>query len=147
MRGKRVVSFGDPFFLTCSQEIPKLVHEYLVGLKTRLMEIEMSETMDEKSGMQCPVTYTMSVIGGKWKPIILYLISKEVNRFGVLQRSIGGISKQMLTKQLRELEADGILERVIYPEIPPRVEYFITDKGNSLFPIIKEMSAWGKEYV
>ncbi|GAB5419336.1 MAG: helix-turn-helix domain-containing protein [Crocinitomicaceae bacterium] len=107
----------------------------------------MSKIIDQKSSIQCPVTYTMSVIGGKWKPIILYLIANEVNRFGVLQRNIEGISKQMLTKQLRELEADGILERVIYPEIPPRVEYFITDKGNSLFPIIKEMSAWGKEYV
>jgi len=87
----------------------------------------------------------MGVIGGKWKPIILFLVSQGVNRFGVLQRGIEGISKQMLTKQLRELEADGILERVIYPEIPPRVEYFVTDKGNSLFPIIKEMNAWGRE--
>lgn len=94
--------------------------------------------------MQCPVTFCMKVIGGKWKPIILYLISKEVNRFGVLQRAITGISKQMLTKQLRELEEDGILERVIYPEIPPRVEYFITEKGASLFPIIKSMSEWGR---
>lgn len=107
----------------------------------------MSKVIEKKSNVQCPVTYTMGVIGGKWKPIILYLISKDVNRFGVLQRSIEGISKQMLTKQLRELEADGLLNRVIYPEIPPRVEYFITEKGNSLFPIIKEMSNWGKEYV
>ncbi len=95
----------------------------------------------------CPVTYTMGVIGGKWKPIILYLISKEVNRFGILQRKIDGISKQMLTKQLRELESDGILERVIYPEIPPRVEYFITPKGASLFPIINSMQEWGRDYV
>ena len=85
----------------------------------------------------------MSVIGGKWKPIILYLISKGGNRFGILQKGIDGISKQMLTKQLRELESDGILERVIYPEIPPRVEYFITDKGKSIFPIIEQMSLWG----
>ncbi|XOV69172.1 MAG: winged helix-turn-helix transcriptional regulator [Fluviicola sp.] len=99
------------------------------------------------SRVQCPVTYTMSVIGGKWKPIILFLISKEVNRFGMLQRNIDGISKQMLTKQLRELESDGILERVIYPEIPPRVEYFITPKGESLFPIIQSMKEWGTNYV
>ncbi|MCR9172049.1 MAG: helix-turn-helix transcriptional regulator [bacterium] len=99
------------------------------------------------SKIQCPVTYTMSVIGGKWKPIILYLISQNVNRFGVLQRNINGLSKQMLTKQLRELEADSILERVIYPEIPPRVEYFITPKGESLFPIIQSMKEWGRTYV
>lgn len=98
---------------------------------------------EKNSDHACPVTFCMGVIGGKWKPIILYLISKGGNRFGILQRGIEGISKQMLTKQLRELEQDGILERVIYPEIPPRVEYFITDKGKTLFPIIEQMSAWG----
>lgn len=92
----------------------------------------------------CPVTFCMRVIGGKWKPIILFLISKSANRFGILQRGIEGISKQMLTKQLRELEEDGILERVIYPEIPPRVEYFITDKGKTIFPIVEAMRDWGE---
>lgn len=93
---------------------------------------------------ECPVTFTMSKIGGKWKPIILFVISKGGNRFGVLQRGIEGLSKQMLTKQLRELEADGILERKIYAEIPPRVEYFVTDLGKSLFPIIESMRNWGE---
>ena len=94
---------------------------------------------------QCPVTYCMSMIGGKWKPIILYLISKGANRFGILHKNIEGISKQMLTKQLRELEErDHILERIIYPEIPPRVEYFVTDFGKSLFPIIESMRDWGE---
>jgi DNA-binding HxlR family transcriptional regulator len=93
---------------------------------------------------ECPVTYTMSMIGGKWKPIILYLISKGANRFGILQRGIDGISKQMLTKQLRELENDGILDRIIFAEIPPRVEYTITEKGQSLFPIIDAMRSWGE---
>ena len=94
---------------------------------------------------KCPVTYTLSKIGGKWKPIILFLISKGANRVGILQRGIEGISKQMLTKQLRELEADGILERKIYAEIPPRVEYFITDLGASLMSIIVTMKNWGEE--
>lgn len=94
---------------------------------------------------ECPVTFTMSLIGGKWKPIILYVINKGGNRFGILQRGITGISKQMLTKQLRELESDGILERKIYAEIPPRVEYFITEKGKSLFPIINSMKLWGEK--
>ena len=94
---------------------------------------------------ECPVTFTMSKIGGKWKPIILYLISKGANRFGILQRGIDGISKQMLTKQLREMEADGVLERKIFAEIPPRVEYYITDLGESLFPIIHSMRDWGEK--
>ncbi|MEO1515456.1 MAG: helix-turn-helix domain-containing protein [Bacteroidota bacterium] len=94
---------------------------------------------------QCPVTFTMSKIGGKWKPILLFLISKGANRFGILHRGIEGISKQMLTKQLRELEADGILERKIYAEIPPRVEYFISDLGQSLMPIIVSMRDWGRQ--
>lgn len=96
---------------------------------------------------ECPVTYTMSKIGGKWKPIILYLIDKGGNRFGILQRGIDGISKQMLTKQLRELESDGLIDREIFAEIPPRVEYSITKKGRTLFPIIKSMSAWGEEFI
>ncbi len=94
----------------------------------------------------CPVTFTMSKIGGKWKPIILFMISNGINRFGILQRNIDGISKQMLTKQLREMETDGILNRVIYAEIPPRVEYFITELGFSLMPIIKSMKKWGEEH-
>ena len=106
--------------------------------------------MEEKKSIEvvdCPVTFCMSKIGGKWKPIILHLISKGANRFGILQRGIQGISKQMLTKQLRELEADGFLTRKIYAEIPPRVEYFITDLGFSLFPIIEHMRDWGIKHM
>lgn len=94
--------------------------------------------------MSCPVMACMEVIGGKWKTVILYLISIDVNRFGQLQRNCVGISKQMLTKQLRELEKDGIISRTIYPEIPPRVEYAITPKGETLFPILEQMKAWGE---
>lgn len=98
-----------------------------------------------KNVSECPVTYCMGMIGGKWKPIILYLISKGANRFGILHRGVEGISKQMLTKQLREMESDGILERKIYAEIPPRVEYFVTQKGKSLYPIIDGMRLWGEK--
>ena len=94
-----------------------------------------------------PVDYTMKTIGGKWKPIILYLISKDINRFGLLKRGVFEISKQMLTKQLRELEPDGLITRKIYAEIPPRVEYFITEKGFSIFPIIESMQVWGEKYM
>ena len=103
--------------------------------------------LDEKKSIeinQCPVTYCMSKIGGKWKPIILFLVDKGVNRFGQLGKAIDGVSKQMLTKQLREMEDDGILERKIYAEIPPRVEYFMTDLGESLKPVISSMKAWGE---
>ncbi|MEM9131228.1 MAG: helix-turn-helix domain-containing protein [Actinomycetota bacterium] len=94
----------------------------------------------------CPVTYCLSVIGGKWKPIILYLVVNGVNRFGVLQRNIDGISKQMLTRQLRELEADDVLDRHVYPEVPPRVEYTLTAKGRSLLPVIGAMRDWGQAH-
>ncbi len=94
-----------------------------------------------------PVDYTMQSIGGKWKPIVLYLISQQINRFGLLKRGIAGISKQMLTKQLRELEKDGLITRKIYAEIPPRVEYFISEKGYSIFPIIDAMYAWGESHM
>ena len=95
----------------------------------------------------CPVTYCLLIIGGKWKPIILYLLSNGVNRFGVLRRAIVGISKQMLTKQLRELEADGVIDRKVFAEVPPRVEYSLTEKGESLLPVIAAMKTWGEPYV
>lgn len=87
----------------------------------------------------------MRVIGGKWKIIILYAIHNGANRFGVLQKTIPDISKQMLTTQLRELERDGIISREIFPEIPPRVEYTITPLGKTLFPIIEAMDKWGRK--
>ena len=95
----------------------------------------------------CPVTATMGIIGGKWKILILYLIHNEINRFGKMSMILKDISKQMLTTQLRELENDGLIKRVIYPEIPPRVEYFFTEKGNSLLPIIDLMKSWGYEHL
>ncbi|MEM7183051.1 MAG: helix-turn-helix domain-containing protein [Spirochaetota bacterium] len=95
----------------------------------------------------CPVTFCLSRIGGKWKPIILYLLSKGVNRFGILQRAIEGISKQMLTQQLRELEKDAIITRTVYPQVPPKVEYFLTDYGKSLLPVINSMKRWGEKHM
>jgi len=95
----------------------------------------------------CPVTATMGVIGGKWKILIIFMIYNEINRFGKMGMVLKHISKQMLTTQLRELENDGIIKRVIYPEIPPRVEYFLTEKGKSLLPIIDLMKDWGYEHL
>lgn len=91
----------------------------------------------------CPVTYCLNCIGGKWKPVILHLIRKDCNRFSMLQRVIPEISKQMLVNQLRELEDDNILQRIVFAEVPPRVEYGLTELGLSLLPVIDVMEQWG----
>jgi DNA-binding HxlR family transcriptional regulator len=106
----------------------------------------MNMAIKMKDLVNCPVTATMGVIGGKWKILILYLIKNDVNRFGKLNMMLKDISKQMLTTQLRDLERDGIIKRVIYPEIPPRVEYFLTEKGDELVPVFKALKEWGDKY-
>ena len=93
----------------------------------------------------CPVGYCMNIIGGKWKPSIIYMIRTDRNRYSLLLKNIKEISKQTLTNQLRELESDGVIDRIIYPEIPPRVEYKITKYGSTLLPIIDSMSKWALE--
>jgi DNA-binding HxlR family transcriptional regulator len=95
----------------------------------------------------CPVSATLKVFGGKWKPLILYFISVDVNRFGQLQRMMPGCSKRMLTNQLRELERDGLIDREVFAEVPPKVIYTLTVKGESLRPIFRELSNWGKMYL
>ena len=89
------------------------------------------------------VKVTLDVIGGKWKPLIIYLLKTETLRFSQLQRSIIGITQKMLTEQLRELERDGLVNRKVYPQIPPKVEYSITEYGRTLLPILESMSEWG----
>ena len=91
----------------------------------------------------CGVKTTMSVIGGKWKIRIIYALYSEINRFGVMHRHIQNISKKMLTDSLRELEADGIIHREVFAEVPPRVEYSLTELGESLHKIIHELNDWG----
>jgi DNA-binding HxlR family transcriptional regulator len=99
---------------------------------------------DEKS---CPVTATMQVLGGKWKAILINAIyHTSPARFGELKRSVKGITQSMLTQQLRELEEDGLINRKIYAEIPPKVEYTLTEFGLTLSPIMQSMANWGKEY-
>lgn len=85
---------------------------------------------------KCPIQISLSVIGGKWKPIILWFLKDGPVRFSGIQKKIPGITQMMLTKQLRELVADGMIERTVYPEVPPRVEYSITDDGRSVFPVL-----------
>ena len=95
----------------------------------------------------CPVTYCLGVIGGKWKPLLIFLIAHGIDRFGHMRREVDGISKQMLTKQLRELESDGIIHRQVFAEVPPRVEYSMTELGRSLLPVIQQMRTWGEQHM
>jgi DNA-binding HxlR family transcriptional regulator len=94
----------------------------------------------------CPVKLTASIIGGKWKPALLFYLEGRTRRFCELQRLIPGLTKKMLTQHLRELERDGIIRRKVYAEVPPRVEYSLTRHGESLKPILKLMSAWGTRH-
>lgn len=95
----------------------------------------------------CPVSATLKLIGGKWKPLILYFISVDVNRFGQLQRMMPDCSKRMMTIQLRELEDDGLVHREVFAEVPPKVIYTLTEKGESLRPLFGMLSKWGIEQV
>lgn len=101
----------------------------------------------DQASPDCPVTYCLSMIGGKWKPVIIFCIANGIDRFGAMQRAVRGITKQMLTKQLRELEADALISRTVYAEVPPRVDYALTDKGRSVLPIIAEMRMWGQNHM
>jgi DNA-binding HxlR family transcriptional regulator len=96
--------------------------------------------------LHCPVTVTTRIIGGKWKPSILYYLQGRVRRFSELQRLLSGPTKKMLTQQLRELEHDDIISRKVYAQVPPRVEYALTRHGESLRPILELMSSWGKKH-
>lgn len=93
----------------------------------------------------CPMTYAMSIIGGKWRlPIIWALHKKGIMRYNALDREISGITNMMLTQSLRELEAAGIITRTQYMEIPPRVEYALSEEGKALIPALKALAAWGQ---
>lgn len=94
----------------------------------------------------CPVKLTTDIIGGKWKPLILFYLEGRTRRFSELKRLIPQLTKKMLTQHLRELERDEIIRRKVYPEVPPRVEYSLTRHGETLKPILKLMSAWGSRH-
>ena len=96
-----------------------------------------------KCNAGCPVEGTMEVIGGKWKGVVLYHLLEKTYRFGELKKIMPGITQHTLTKQLRELEGYGIVNRKVYAEVPPRVEYSLTERGKSLEKIILMMRDWG----
>lgn len=96
--------------------------------------------------LQCPIVGTINIVGGKWKPMILHMLSDRIMRFGELKKQLPSISQKMLTQQLRELELDGIVGRTVYPEVPPRVEYRLTGLGSTLIPVLDQLYAWGTHF-
>jgi DNA-binding HxlR family transcriptional regulator len=94
----------------------------------------------------CPVGITTGIVGGKWKPLILFYLQTRTQRFSELHRLIPHTTKKMLTQRLRELERDGIIHRKVFAQVPPRVEYSLTRHGQSLRPLLELMSAWGKRH-
>ncbi|MEM6254904.1 MAG: helix-turn-helix domain-containing protein [Cyanobacteria bacterium P01_D01_bin.156] len=94
----------------------------------------------------CPVEATLELIGGKWKGIVLYHLLDRRMRFNELQRQIGCVTQRMLTKQLRELESSGLVNRMVYPEVPPRVEYELTEAGRTLEPLLIALKTWGETH-
>lgn len=96
---------------------------------------------------RCPVEVTLGVIGGKWKPLILFYLLQGTKRYNELKRLLPQVTQQMLTLQLRELEQAGIVHRKVYAEVPPKVEYSLTATGRSLEPLLQLMLEWGLQYL
>ena len=94
----------------------------------------------------CGMAFSLRIIGGRWKPAILCNLAHGTMRYSELKKSIEGISERMLVAQLREMEKDQIIERIVYPEVPPRVEYRLTDLGKTMKPMLNAMSEWGNMY-
>ena len=102
--------------------------------------------MSDKKMPVCPVETTLMLIGDKWKVLILRELLTGTKRFGALKKSIGGVSQKMLTANLRGMEQDGLLTRTVFPEVPPHVEYSLTDLGFSLRPLLDSMREWGEVF-
>ena len=106
----------------------------------------MNETSAKKELPACPVETTLTLLGDKWKVLILRDLMPGTKRFGELKKSVGNVSQKVLTAQLRTMEESGLVNRKVYAEVPPRVEYSLTELGKSLKPILDSMRAWGEAY-
>jgi DNA-binding HxlR family transcriptional regulator len=107
---------------------------------------KMSDILQHEWATDCPIEVTLTILGGKWKPLILFHLLEETKRFGELQRLMPQVTREMLTQHLRQLEADGIIHREVYQQVPPKVEYSLTDIGRTLTPILQDMNQWGGDY-
>lgn len=106
------------------------------------------ETKPQENCSPCPVEFAVNVIGGKWKILIMYhLLNNDMVRFNELQKLLSTVTHRTLTRQLRELEEDGLVNRVAFAQMPPRVEYSLTDKGKSLTPILLQLQNWGLQHM
>lgn len=111
-----------------------------------MASMEKKTMVDEEINMHEEMRRAFALLSGKWKLEIMWLLNQRVYRFGELRKAIPGITQHMLTVQLRELEADGLLSRTIFAEVPPRVEYEITQKARGLGPTMEALTAWWREY-
>ena len=102
--------------------------------------------IEEQPEYICGVAVTLNLIGGKWKGVILWHLSLKTLRFSQLKRRLTGVTQKMLTQQLREMERDGLVHREVFAEVPPRVEYSMTDLGRTLQPTLQLMCDWGREF-
>jgi DNA-binding HxlR family transcriptional regulator len=119
-----------------------------LSLLQSINTLKMNEIEKKYYGADdCPITASIDEVGGKWKPIIIWGLLKGPKRFGELHHLIPGMALKVLSRQLKELEANGIVIRTPYPEVPPRVEYSLTEKGLALKSILDLLSAWSQEYV
>lgn len=104
----------------------------------------MSSTSDKI--YRCPLELSIDLIGGKWKCVILWHLRKGELRFSQLKKRLPGVTQKMLTQQLRDLEENGLIHREVYPVVPPKVEYSLTDEGRVFVPVLKSMYKWGRSY-
>jgi DNA-binding HxlR family transcriptional regulator len=109
----------------------------IIDNKERVFVIEGKE-------YHCAMDITMDFIGGKWKTVVLWYLRKDKKRFSELRKLIPNITEKMLSLQLKDLENDGLVKRKVYPEVPPKVEYYLTDFGKTLIPMLEEIAKWGR---
>jgi DNA-binding HxlR family transcriptional regulator len=96
---------------------------------------------------ECPITAAIGIVGGKWKPVIIWILINGPKRFGELHKTIPGIALKVLSRHLKELEADGIITRKVYAQVPPKVEYTLTEKGQSLNDVMQLLADWGRKNI
>ena len=115
--------------------------------KQQLAEADWQATLESTPFDFCPVRTTLNVLGGKWKLLILSYLLQDTRRYGELRRLTPEITEKMLIQELRELEQDGIVQRTVYQQVPPKVEYALTERGQRIGPVLEAMVTWGFDYM